>query len=77
MITQTGSFLKGLRNNFLINFHHMEKEETHIYLYFEYAHLNIEKWILDLGDEMWERLKNQMFELANFLNKSQFFWTFD
>lgn len=55
----------------------MEKEETHVYFYFEYVHLNIEKWVLDLGDEMWETLKNQMFELATFLNKNHIFWTFE
>lgn len=37
----------------------------------------MEKWILDLGDDIWEILKNQMLDLALFLNKKQVFFTFD
>ena len=48
----------------------MEKEEEVIYFYYDYAHLNMEKWILDLGDDIWEKLKNQMLDLAAFLNKN-------
>jgi hypothetical protein len=76
-ISKTATLLQDLRNPNLINFHHLEKEEGLIYFYYEYAHLTLEKWLLDLGDDMWQILKNQMLDLAVFLNKNLIFFTFD
>lgn len=76
-INKTAILLQDLRNPNLINFHHLEKEEGLTYFYYEYAHLTLEKWILDLGDDIWEILKNQMLDLAVFLNKNLIFFTFD
>jgi len=50
--------LSNLNHEYLINFRHFEEciDNTY-YFYYEYVPLTLDKWILDLGDDVLEQLK--------------------
>ena len=51
------AFLSSLESEFLIVLHHSERAaDNKFHFYYEYAPLTIEKWILDLGDDVVEEL---------------------
>jgi hypothetical protein len=51
------SFLTNLDNDFLIKIHHSEQTpDSRFHFYYEYAPLRMERWILDLGDDVLEEL---------------------
>lgn len=51
------AFLEGLESEFLISLHHSERSSDNKYhFYYEYAPLRMERWILDLGDDVLEEL---------------------
>lgn len=40
-------------------------------------HITLEKWIVNLGDDVLDNLKNQMLDLSSYLNANGIAFTFD
>ena len=69
--------MEQLSHSSLIKLHYSEHEEGSFNFYYEYVHLTLEKWIINLGDDVLDSLKSQMLDLSNFLNASGIAFTFD
>ena len=69
--------MEQLSHSSLIKLHYSEHEEGSFNFYYEYVHLTLEKWIINLGDDVLGSLKSQMLDLSNFLNASGIAFTFD
>lgn len=77
VISQAVQKLEQLSHSSLIKFYYSEHKEGSFSLYFEYVHLTLEKWIINLGDDVLDSLKNQMLDLSRFLNAGGVAFTFD
>lgn len=77
VISQAVQKLEQLSHSSLISLHYSEHKEGYFSLYYEYVHLTLEKWIVNLGDDVLEGLKNQMLDLSCFLNASGVVFTFE
>lgn len=69
VLLRTAEVLQSVSHPFLINLRGCQQQDSTAYFYYQYAHLTIERWILDLGEEIVDRLKHQMLALAAFLNQ--------
>ena len=50
-------FLGSLDSEYLVGLHHWEQGgDGRFHFYYEYAPLTVEKWLLDLGDDVLEEL---------------------
>lgn len=76
LLVRTAEVLQSVSHPFLINLRGFHQQDNKAYFYYQYAHLTIEKWILDLGEEIVDRLQHQMLALAAFLNQRGVCFTF-
>jgi hypothetical protein len=78
IIKKMVQFLSTLENDFLIKLRHCENGGTgEFYFYYEYVPLTLEKWILDLGDDILEELEFELLSLANYLTQHNIRFHFD
>lgn len=65
------AFLGSLDSDYLIALHHWEhSNDGKFHFYYEYAPLTVEKWLLDLGDDVLEELEFEMLNLATYLTQA-------
>lgn len=76
VLQRTAEVLRSVRHPFLINLRAFQQQHNSAYFYYQYVHLTIERWILDLGQEIIDRLKRQMLALAAYLNQHGLCFTF-
>lgn len=57
-------FLKAARHDNLVNLEKALEEEDRIELFYEYVPFRLEKWLLDINEELIHSLQEQMLELA-------------
>lgn len=78
IIKKMVTFLSTLESEFLIQLRHCESSGSgEFYFYYEYVPLTLEKWILDLGDDILEELEFEMLSLANYLTQHSIRFHFD
>lgn len=57
ILKKMSQFLGSLDSDYLISLHHFEQgNDNKFHFYYEYAPLTLEKWILDLGDDVLQEL---------------------
>lgn len=78
IIKKMVGFLEGVSHDNLVNFSHAERAADHtVHFYYEYVPLTLEKWVLDLGDDVVEELELAMVGLANYLTSQGIRFVFD
>ena len=71
MLQKMAGFLTTLESEFVIGLHHMQTtQEGEAHLFYEYVPLKLEKWLLDLGDDVLEQLEFEVLSLANYLTQN-------
>jgi hypothetical protein len=71
ILKKMSAFISSLESEFLISLHHAERTPDNKYhFYYEYAPLTIEKWILDMGDDVLEELEFEILNLATYLTQN-------
>jgi hypothetical protein len=78
IIKKMVQFLSTLDSEFLIQLRSCENNGGgEFYFYYEYVPLTLEKWILDLGDDILEELEFEMLTLANYLTQHSIKFRFE
>lgn len=77
MIQHMVHFLKAAKHENLVNLEKVLTNEDQIQLYYEYAPFRLEKWVVDINEDLIESLQEQMLELADYLCRSSIKFSFD
>lgn len=70
-------FLKAARHENLVNLEKALEEEDRIEVFYEYVPFRLEKWLLDINEDLIHTLQEQMLDLAEYLCRSSIRFTFD
>lgn len=77
MIKQMAYFLKAARHDHLVNVDRMLEGQDYVELYYDYVPMRLEKWLLDVNEELVGVLEEQLVEVAEYLTRCSLKFDFD
>jgi hypothetical protein len=70
MIQHMVHFIKIAKHEHLVNIIQVKEGGDCVELYYEYAPLKLERWIIDVNEEIAVSMENQLIELAEYLTRA-------
>lgn len=70
-------FLKAARHDNLVNLQKVMTTGDQVELHYEYVPFRLEKWVVDINEDLVDVLQEQMLELADYLSRSTIKFSFD
>ena len=77
MLNEMGQFIQGLTSQYVAQLFHAEAGTENIcYFYYEYVPLTVDKWVLEMGEELIKELQFQLLNLTSYLTQNGVKFTF-